>query len=72
MDFCGVLAVQLQPLLLTNYPVFGSSFTHILERGNLVASTCFWLQMLLFGVPVSGCTGFGSRGLSEPTLNCLA
>ena len=49
MDFCGVLAFQLQPLLLTNYPVFGSAFTHILERGNLVASTCFWLQMLLLG-----------------------
>ena len=24
------------------------------------------------GVPVSGCTGFGSRGLSGPTLNCPA
>lgn len=53
MDFCGVLAFQLQPLLLTNYPVFGASFTHILERGNLVASTCFWLQMLsLWGASV--------------------
>lgn len=72
MDFCGVLAFPLQPLLPTSYPVSGSSFTHILERGNLVASTCFWLQMLsLWGASVLDALILGHVDLQGQPLTAL-
>lgn len=48
MDFSGSLTFQLQLVLLTSCPFFGSSFIQI-----LMDSTCLWLQMLsLWGANV--------------------
>lgn len=63
VDFAGPLTFQFQPLLLTRCPAFRSSFIQVLERGNLMDSTCLWPWMLSFW-GTNGCisTGLGSSG----------